>query len=141
MFQISWNITVKSKYNRIVTNMFQLCLLRISPVKLPHSRALAARIIYAKSVQRRQGKLPHKGRMHTPYGLRQLVQGHIVPTTSSSTTGTGTATKSVKAASTSRGGQCEQPSHVHGVRLGLMKGRKQSKVGKRLVMADRKGHA
>ena len=83
---------------------------------------------------------PQRG-MHTPYGLRQLVQGHVVPTTSSSTTGTGTATKSVKAASTSRGGQCEQPSHVHGVRLGLMKGRKQSKAGKRLVMADRKGHA
>ena len=83
---------------------------------------------------------PQRG-MHTPYGLWQLVQEHVVPTTSSSTTGTGTATKSVKAASTSRGGQCEQPSHMHGVRLGLMKGRKQSKVGKRLVMADRKGHA
>ena len=82
---------------------------------------------------------PQRG-MHTLYGLWQLVQGHVVPTTSSSTTGTGTATKSVKAASTSRG-QCEQPSHVHGVWLGLMKGRKQSKVGKRLVMADRKGHA
>ena len=81
---------------------------------------------------------PQRG-MHTLYGLRQLIQGHVVPTTSSSTTGT--AMKSVKAASTSRGGQCEQPSHVHGVRLGLMKGRKQSKVGKRLVMADRKGHA
>ena len=87
------------------------------------------------------GKSAPKRGMHTPYGLRQLVQGHVVPTTSSSTTGTGTATKSVKVASTSRGGQCEQPSHVHGVRLGLMKGRKQSKVGKRLVMADRKGHA
>ena len=78
---------------------------------------------------------PQRG-MHTPYGLWQLVQGHVVPTTSS-TTGTGTAmksanrmantaTKSVKAASTSRGGQCEQPSHVHGVQLGLMKGRKKS---------------
>ena len=82
---------------------------------------------------------PQRG-MHTPYGLWQLVQGHAVPTTSLSITGTGTATKSVKAASTSRG-QCEQPSHVHGVRLWLMKGRKQSKAGKRLVMADRKGHA
>ena len=93
---------------------------------------------------------PQRG-IHTPYGLRQLVQGHIVPTTSS-TTGTSTATKSanrmtntatksVKVASTSRGGQCEQPSHVHGVWLGLMKGRKKSTVGKRLVMADRKGHA
>ena len=82
---------------------------------------------------------PTKRNAH-PYGLQQLVQGHV-PTTSSSTTGTGTATKSVKAASTSRGRQCEQPSHVHGVWLGLMKGRKQSKAGKRLVMADRKGHA
>ena len=83
---------------------------------------------------------PQRG-MHTPYGLQQLVQGHVVPTTSSSTTGTGTVTKSVKVARPSRGGQCEQPSHVHGVRLGLMKGRKQSKVGKRLVMANTKGHA
>ena len=93
---------------------------------------------------------PQRG-MNTSYGLWQLIQGQGVPTTSS-TTGTGTATKSAnrmantamksaKAASTSRGGQCEQPSHVHGFRLGLMKGRKKSMVGKRLVMDVRKGHA
>ena len=137
---------VKSMYNRIVTN--------VSDMPAPHQSGKTApfrglggpynlRQISPKEVAK---TAPQRG-MHTPYGLRQVVQGHV-PTTSS-TTGTCTATKSAnrtanmatKSASTSRGGKCEQPSHVHGVWLGLMKGRKKSMVGKRLVMADRKGHA
>ena len=87
---------------------------------MPHFGALAARIIYAKISPKEAGKTAPQRGMHTPYGLQQLIQGHVVPTTLS-TTGTGTATKlanrmantamkSVKVASTSRGGQCEQPS-------------------------------
>ena len=66
------------------------------------------------------------------------------PTTNNATKSakaTNTATKSAQATSTSRGGQCEQPLHVHGVWLGLMRGKKKSTVGKRVVMANRKGDA
>ena len=65
----------------------------------------------------------------------------VTSTATKSAKATNTATKSAKGASTSRGGQCEQPSHVHGVRLGLTRGKKKSTVGKRVVMANRKGHA
>ena len=98
---------------------------------------------------------PQRG-ISCPYSLQQLIQ-----TAAKSAEATNTATKSAKAtntatnlakvtntatklaqaASTSRGGQCEQPSHVHGVRLGLMRGKKKSMAGKRVVMADRKGDA
>ena len=108
---------------------------------------------------------PQRG-INCPYGLRQLVQtaaksaeaintatksakvtntatksAKATNTATKSAKATNTATKSAQAASTSRGGQCEQSSHVHGVRLGLMRGKKKSMVGKRVVMADRKGHA
>ena len=78
---------------------------------------------------------PQRG-INSPYGLRQLIQ-----TAAKSAEATNTATKSAQAASTSRGGQCEQPLHVHGVWLGLMRGKKKSTAGKRVVMADRKGDA
>ena len=88
---------------------------------------------------------PQRG-INCPYGLRQLIQTAAKSAEATNTATklakvTNTATKSAQAASTSRGGQCEQPLHVHGVRLGLMRGKKKSTVGKRVVMADRKGHA
>ena len=88
---------------------------------------------------------PQRG-INCQYGLRQLVQtaaksAEVTNTATKLAKATNTATKSAQAASTSRGGQCEQPSHVHGVRLGLMRGKKKSTVGKRVVMADRKGDA
>ena len=112
------------------------------------------------------GKTSLQRGINCPYGLRQLIQtaaksaeatntatklAKVTNTTTKSAKATNTATKSAKAtntatksaqaASTSRGGQCEQPSHVHGVRLGLMRGKKKSTAGKRVVMADRKGDA
>ena len=98
---------------------------------------------------------PQRG-INCPYGLQQLVQtaaksaevtntatklAKATNTATNSAKATNTATKLAQAASTSRGGQCEQPSHVHGVQLGLMRGKKKSTVGKRVVMADRKGDA
>ena len=98
---------------------------------------------------------PQRG-INCPYGLRQLIQtavklaettntatklAKVTNTATKSAKATNTATKSAQAASTSRGGQCEQPSHVHGVWLGLMRGKKKSTAGKRVVMADRKGDA
>ena len=145
-------------YNRIVTNVSDMPGPRQSGKTAPF-QGLGGPYNLRQISPKEAGKTAPQRGMHTPYGLRQLVQGHVVPTTSS-TTGTCTSTKSAnrtanmatksanrtantatKSASTSRGGQCEQPSHVHGVRLGLMKGRKKSMAGKRLVMADRKGHA
>ena len=101
------------------------------------------------------GKTTQRG-INCPYGLQQLIQtaaksAEVTNTATKSAKATNTATKSAKAtntatklaqaASTSRGRQCEQPSHVHGVQLGLMRGKKKSMVGKRVVMADRKGDA
>ena len=98
---------------------------------------------------------PQRG-INCPYGLRQLIQtaaksAEVTNTATKLAKATNTATKlakatniatkSAQAASTSKGGQCEQPSHVHGVWLELMRGKKKSMVGKRVVMADRKGDA
>ena len=89
-----------------------------------------------------------RGIKNCPYGLRQLVQtaaklaeatntatksAKATNTATKSAKATNTATKSAQAASTSRGGQCEQPSHVHGVRLGLMRGKKKVRQGKGLL--------
>ena len=92
------------------------------------------------------GKTASQRGINCPYSLRQLVQtaaksAEATNTAAKLAKATNTATKSAQAASTSRGGQCEQPSHVHGVRLGLMRGKKKSTAGKRVVMADRKGDA
>ena len=63
---------------------------------------------------------PQRG-MNTLYSLWQLIQtatkstNRVANTATESAKVINTATKSAKAASTSRGGQCEQPSHVHGV--------------------------
>ena len=98
---------------------------------------------------------PQRG-INCPYSLRQLIQtaaksvevtntatilAKVTNTATELAKVTNTATKSAQAASTSKVGQCEQPSHVHGVQLGLMRGKKKSTAGKRVVMADRKGDA
>ena len=102
------------------------------------------------------GKTAPQSGINCPYGQRQLIQtaaklaevtttatksAKVTNTATKSAKVTNTATKSAQAASTSRGGQCEQPLHVHGVQLGLMRGKKKSTVGERVVMADSKGHA
>ena len=100
------------------------------------------RQISAKEV----GKTAPQRGINCPYGLRQLVQtaaksAEVTNTATKLAKATNIATKSAQAASTSKGGQCEQPSHVHGVWLELMRGKKKSMVGKMVVMADRKGDA
>ena len=98
MFQISWNIMVKSNCYKYVSDMPAPC----QSSKTAPFRGLGGPYNLCQISPKEAGKTAPQRGMHTPYGLRQLVQGHFVPTTSSSTTGTGTATKSVKAASTSR---------------------------------------
>ena len=147
MFLISRNIRVKLKYNQSVTN--------VSEDATPHQSGKAALFwglggtynlqqISAKEA----GKTTLQRGINCPYSLRQLIQTAAKPaeatntatklakatnTATKSAKATNTATKSAQAASTSRGGQCEQPSHVHGVWLGLIRARKRVRWGKGLL--------